>query len=131
MAFRRYIGIDYSGAQTPTASLKGLRVYLAEGDAWPRIPPPVSRRRYWSRRGVAEFHQLAHRGDADLDRDRSRLLVSALRHGLKLDWAAFLDDFQRHWPTNEGSRPMLISCAVMERLETVPSALAMPAVGVA
>ncbi len=28
--FTRHIGIDYSGAQTPTASLKGLRVYLAE-----------------------------------------------------------------------------------------------------
>ncbi len=28
-AFARYIGIDYSGAQTPTTSLKGLRVYLA------------------------------------------------------------------------------------------------------
>jgi hypothetical protein len=27
-AFDRYIGIDYSGAQTPSASLKGLRVYL-------------------------------------------------------------------------------------------------------
>jgi len=26
-AFTRYIGIDYSGAQTPEASLKGLRVY--------------------------------------------------------------------------------------------------------
>ncbi len=25
--FKRYIGIDYSGAKTPTASLKGLRVY--------------------------------------------------------------------------------------------------------
>jgi hypothetical protein len=25
--FRRYIGIDYSGAETPTASLKSLRVY--------------------------------------------------------------------------------------------------------
>jgi hypothetical protein len=32
-SFARYIGIDYSGAQTPTASLKGLRVYLVEGDA--------------------------------------------------------------------------------------------------
>ena len=30
--FARYIGIDYSGAQTPTASLKGLRVYLARGE---------------------------------------------------------------------------------------------------
>ena len=30
--FARHIGIDYSGAQTPTASLNGLCVYLAEGD---------------------------------------------------------------------------------------------------
>jgi hypothetical protein len=27
--FSRYIGIDDSGAETPSASLKGLRVYLA------------------------------------------------------------------------------------------------------
>jgi hypothetical protein len=27
--FERYIGIDYSGAQTPKSSLKGLRVYEA------------------------------------------------------------------------------------------------------
>ena len=26
--FSRYIGIDYSGAETPTASLKGLRAYF-------------------------------------------------------------------------------------------------------
>ncbi len=54
--FKRYIGIDYSGAQTPTASLKGLRVYLAEGDAAPvEVPPPPSPRKYWTRRGVAEW----------------------------------------------------------------------------
>lgn len=29
-AFERYIGIDYSGAQTPSSSLKGLRVYAAD-----------------------------------------------------------------------------------------------------
>jgi len=38
-SFKRYIGIDYSGAQTPTASLRSLRIYLAEGDA-----PPVEAR---------------------------------------------------------------------------------------
>jgi hypothetical protein len=27
--FARYLGIDYSGAQTPTASLLGLRLYAA------------------------------------------------------------------------------------------------------
>ena len=36
--FTRYIGIDYSGAQTPTASLKGLRVYLGEGDGRTAAP---------------------------------------------------------------------------------------------
>ena len=30
-AFTRHIGVDYSGAQTPEASLNGLRVYCANG----------------------------------------------------------------------------------------------------
>ena len=57
MVFIRHIGIDYSGAQTPTASLKGLRVYLAEGDAPPAeiVPPPPSPMKYWTRRGIAEW----------------------------------------------------------------------------
>ena len=47
MVFIRHIGIDYSGAQTPTASLKGLRVYLAEGAAPPvEVLPPPSPRKY-------------------------------------------------------------------------------------
>jgi hypothetical protein len=55
-AFARYIGIDYSGAETPTASLKGLRVYLAEGDAPPvEVLPPLSLKKYWTRRGIAEW----------------------------------------------------------------------------
>ncbi len=54
MIFSRYIGIDYSGAQTPTASLKGLRVYWAEGEATPvEVLPQPSRRKYWTRKGVA------------------------------------------------------------------------------
>jgi len=27
LLFERYIGIDYSGAETPTSSLKGLRIF--------------------------------------------------------------------------------------------------------
>jgi hypothetical protein len=47
-AFARYIGIDYSGAQTPTASLKGLRIYMAEGSLPPvEVLPPPSPRKYW------------------------------------------------------------------------------------
>ena len=59
-AFSRYIGIDYSGAETPEASLKGLRVYCAVGEAAANeVPPPPSPRKYWTRRGIA--HWLAAR----------------------------------------------------------------------
>lgn len=34
--FERTIGIDYSGAETAEASLKGLRVYQTLGDARPK-----------------------------------------------------------------------------------------------
>ena len=54
--FSRYIGIDYSGPETPTASLKGLRVYLATTDApAAEVPPSPSRRKYWTRRDIAEW----------------------------------------------------------------------------
>ena len=49
-AFARTIGIDYSGAETPTASLKGLRVYLAE----------VMPRRRKFRRPRTEKHRTIH-----------------------------------------------------------------------
>jgi hypothetical protein len=40
--FDRYIGIDYSGAQTPTDSLKGLRIYVAYHNSPPvEVPPPA------------------------------------------------------------------------------------------
>ncbi len=59
-AFSRYIGIDYSGAETPEASLKCLRVYCAVGEsAANEVPPPPSPRKYWTRRGIA--HWLATR----------------------------------------------------------------------
>ena len=54
--FERYIGIDYSGAKTPTESLPGLRVYAADWVMPPReVPPPLSPRKYWTRRGLAEW----------------------------------------------------------------------------
>lgn len=54
--FCRYVGIDYSGAETPDASLKGLRVYLAQDDApATEVLPPPSPRKYWTRKGIAEW----------------------------------------------------------------------------
>jgi hypothetical protein len=105
-AFDRHIGIDYSGAQTPTASLKGLRVYLVEGDAPPvEAPPPRSPRKHWTRRGIAEWlvERLAEHTSTlvGIDHGFSFPLRYFETHGLKPDWPAFLDDFQRHWPTDE------------------------------
>lgn len=54
--FARTIGIDYSGAETPTSSLKGLRVYIASGGQPPvEVLPPPSNKKYWTRRGLAEW----------------------------------------------------------------------------
>lgn len=55
-AFTRGIGIDYSGAQTPESSLKGLRVDRADGaTAAQELAPPPSPRKDWTRRGIAEW----------------------------------------------------------------------------
>jgi hypothetical protein len=54
--FERYIGIDYAGAKTPTDSLPGLRMHAADWVLSPReVPPPPSPRKYWTRRGLAEW----------------------------------------------------------------------------
>ena len=46
----------------------------------------------------------ASRGKGYARRYRPRFLIPAAlleTHGLKRDWLAFLEDFQRHWPTDE------------------------------
>lgn len=103
--FARYIGIDYSGAKTPTSSLRGLRMYATDGASLPvEVQPPPSPRKYWTRRGIAEW--LAGR----LSEDRPTLV--GIDHGFSFpeqyfkqyhlppNWPAFLDDFQSHWPTD-------------------------------
>ncbi len=106
MKFDRYIGIDYSGAETPTSSLKGLRVFEADGTAPPvEVPPPPSPRKYWTRRGLAEW--LARRLVQDrqvlvgIDHAFSFPMQYFVTHQLPLDWTTFLDDFHRHWPADE------------------------------
>ena len=105
-SFDSQIGIDYSGAETPTASLKGLRVYMAARASQPvEVQPPTSPRKYWTRRGIAEW--LVERLSADrptlvgIDHGFSFPLRYFEVHRLPPDWSAFLDDFQRHWPTDD------------------------------
>ncbi|MBK1619121.1 hypothetical protein CKO42_11890 [Lamprobacter modestohalophilus] len=104
--FESYLGIDYSGAQTPSSSLKGLRLYAATRTEPPaEIPPPPSPRKYWTRRGLAQY--LVERLAEDrptlvgIDHAFSFPLAYFEAHHLPLDWPAFLKDFQRHWPTDQ------------------------------
>ena len=103
--FARHIGIDYSGAETANASLKGLRVYLAQSDAPPVEVSPLQPRKYWTRRGIAEWLVDKLAEDAPtlvgIDHGFSFPLRYFEVHGLKPDWPAFLDDFRHHWPTDE------------------------------
>jgi hypothetical protein len=104
--FERFIGIDYSGAATPKSSLKGLRVYEADRlTASQEVMPPPSPRKYWTRRGIAEWLvERLSEGSLTLvgiDHGFSFPMKYFEQHGLPLDWPSFLDDFQRHWPTDE------------------------------
>ena len=104
-AFDRYIGIDYSGAQTPSSSLKGLRIYMGDQTTTPwEVLPPISPRKYWTRRGIAEWLVTQLSEDrptiVGIDHGFSFPLRYFEKHLLQQDWNAFLDDFKEHWPTD-------------------------------
>jgi hypothetical protein len=104
--FARYLGIDYSGAQTPTSSLPGLRVYAATPTEPPaEISPAPSPRKYWTRRGLAEWLATELRDGpptlVGIDHAFSFPHRYFEVHRLPPDWPHFLDDFQHHWPTEE------------------------------
>lgn len=106
--FERYIGIDYSGAQTPVSSLPGLRVYAADRAMPPsEITPPVTPRKHWTRRGLAEWLVERLSGEepilVGIDHAFSFPLCYFERHLLSPDWPSFLEDFCKHWPTDEDS----------------------------
>lgn len=103
--FDRYFGIDYSGAKSPTSSLSGLRIYSATPTTPPvEIPPPSSRRKYWTRRGLAEWLAAELRDGpptlVGIDHAFSFPQPYFDKYQLSRDWSAFLDDFQQHWPTD-------------------------------
>jgi hypothetical protein len=104
--FNRYIGIDYSGAETADSSCKGLRVFMAEGSNEPtQILLPSGQKKYWTRRGLAEWlcDRLADHIPTlvGIDHGFSFPLEYFDRHSLPRDWPSFLLDFQKHWPTHE------------------------------
>jgi hypothetical protein len=107
-AFERYIGTDYSGAETCESSLKGLRVYMADRANEPsEIAPPSSPRKNWTRKAIAHW-LVEHLSEpvatlVGIDHGFSFPLRYFEKYGLPHDWPAFLDDFQEHWPTDEAA----------------------------
>jgi len=100
------MGVDHAGAKGERARLKRLRVYLADRTASPQeLAPPPSLRKYWTRRGIAEWlvERLSDGPPAivGIDHGFSFPMAYFTRHGLRHDWPAFLDDFCRHWPTGD------------------------------
>ncbi len=70
--FNRYVGVDYSGAQTPGAGLKGLRVYRAERVSVPvDVLPPAKSTQISDPQGHCPLARgPAQRGTADNRGDR-------------------------------------------------------------
>jgi hypothetical protein len=87
----------------------GATARLASSPASDTLPievaPPPSPRKYWTRRGIAECltERLVESVPTlvGIDHGFSFPLRYFEVHRLKPDWSAFLDDFQRHWPTDE------------------------------
>lgn len=108
-AFARYIGIDYSGAETANSSLKGLRVYSVVGSgAEPtEVLPPPSPRKYWTRRGLAEWLVQVLAEDVltlvGIDHSFSFPMRYFEVNRIEPDWSVFLEFFCRHWPTDKAN----------------------------
>lgn len=104
--FSRYIGIDYSGAQTPQSALKGLRVYMTEPEAEPReILPIPGQKKFWSREALAHWLVETLRESPPTLVGIDHAFCFPWRyfeeHRLEPGWASFLEDFTQHWPTHE------------------------------
>ncbi len=105
MRFSRYIGIDYSGAQTPESRLKTLQVYAAAREGEPlKVSPPSKGVANWSRREIARYCLEALNSDdaviIGIDHGFSFPMSYMQRNGFT-SWDDFLRDFARYWPTNE------------------------------
>lgn len=108
MKFDLFVGIDYSGAETPESRLKGLQLYAATPGQLPEeVRCPKSKTgpvRNWSRKDVAhwllERIQSGERMLIGIDHGFSFPEVYFQRYGLN-SWPEFLEDFCRYWPTDQ------------------------------
>ncbi len=104
--FDQYIGIDYSGAQTPLASNKGLRglrsgsLCLATEVSPPPSPALVLGRGAKLLSGSSRRSLESAKQSSGSITGFSFPLRYFEKYRLAHDWPAFLDDFQWYWPTD-------------------------------
>ena len=99
--FDRYIGIDYSGRDEPTAGNSAIQVFEADADAGSIAVRPAEARD-WSRATVAAWLVEQMKG-------RQRLIVGIdhafsfprAEMGGHVTWADFLASFRERWRTDE------------------------------
>lgn len=106
--FRRYIGIDYSGADRPTRRIAGLAVCSVDGCGHHEFPNPLKPGvRNWNRWDVAKWlvKRLKERDTPTLvgiDHAFSFPIEYFRKYALpEVDWSGFLGDFREHWPTHK------------------------------
>lgn len=106
--FTSYIGIDYSGAKTAASRLKGLQVFKASHpDESKRVWPPDGKNRNWTRREVAHWclDQLKSDGPVIIGIDHGFSFPMSYMERYRIySWNQFLEDFQKHWPTDQDNR---------------------------
>mgnify|MGYP000513019257 CR=1 FL=1 len=108
MTFDLFIGIDYSGRETPTSRTPALQVYAAFGHEDPRriLSPSSTEKTFknWCRKEIAEW--LIEQAEKNIT------FIAGIDHGLSFpidyferyeltSWDDFLDDFCQHWPTDQ------------------------------
>ncbi len=113
LLFERYIGVDYSGAALPQTPLNGLRIYMAKVESPAReIRPDANLRKNWSRAALARWltERLCEpvRTIVGIDHGFSFPAQYFQKYKLTGDWTSFVEDFRKHWPTDEAFTVQMI-----------------------
>ena len=103
--FKAYIGIDYSGAKTTVSRNRGLRVFKATHESEPtRIESFAGPNWNWTRKEIAFWCLEQLKSDdpiiIGIDHGFSFPMSYMERYQIK-NWDQFLEDFQKHWPTDQ------------------------------
>ena len=104
--FKHYIGIDYSGAQTPTSQLKGLQVFMASRhhDNPVQVRPYDDKNWNWTQKEIGQWCvetiNSKHPVIIGLDHGFSFPLSYFDQYHLN-SWDEFLYDFCEHWATDQ------------------------------